>query len=282
VQQPQVVITGASRGLGRLIALACAREGAGLVLVARDSAALDAVRAACLSAGAREARIVSVDVAAPAAPAEIEAAIDRNAPFALVNNAAIQGPIGPAWETSQAEFEETVRVNFLAPVALCRMAVARMRVAGGGWIVNLSGGGATGPRPGFAAYGAAKTALVRFSENLAAEAGPHGVRVNAIAPGAFRSGMTEAVLGAPEHAGEKEVAVARRLASEGDDASAHKAAALVAYLVLGDGRDVTGKLISAVWDPWDTLHERARDLEGTDIYTLRRITPPERGKSWGG
>jgi len=128
----------------------------------------------------------------------------------------------------------------------------------------------------FAAYGAAKTALVRFSESLAAEAAPFGVRVNAVAPGAFTSGMTRAVKIAAAQAGASEAALADKLLAKKDEANAEKAARLVAYLTLGPGRDVSGKLISAVWDRWDLLHCRPEVAKHKDVFTLRRIVPEER------
>jgi 3-oxoacyl-[acyl-carrier protein] reductase len=151
-----------------------------------------------------------------------------------------------------------------------------MEAKGQGWIVNISGGGGTGPRPMFTAYGAAKTALVRFSETLAIETAPYGIRVNAVAPAAFASRMSNAVLTSEAEAGAAEVSVARSLFDRGDETSAEKAARLVTYLTLGAGRDITGKLISAVWDRWDALHRTPDVLAHKDIFTLRRVVPEER------
>jgi len=273
---PLAVVTGASRGLGRLVAEALSRAGARLLLVARDHHALLEVAGAL-----PDARVLAVDVSQADAAAIIGAAAEQlGGADILINNAAIQGPIGPALDVDAAEFEHTLRVDLLAPWALIRTLAPQMIAREAGWIVNVSGGGATGPRPMFAAYGVAKTALVRLTETLAAEIGPKGVRVNAVAPGAFRSRMSEEVLAAPAAAGAQEASVAARLVAEDDDAAAKKAAELIAYLVLGDGRNLTGRLISAVWDPWPRLHERADELAASDIYTLRRITPGDRGKDW--
>jgi 3-oxoacyl-[acyl-carrier protein] reductase len=128
----------------------------------------------------------------------------------------------------------------------------------------------------FTAYAAAKTALVRFSETLAIEAAPLGIRVNALAPGAFASRMSKAVLTSEAEAGAAEVSAARSLLDQGDEANAEKAARLVTYLTLGAGRNVTGKLISAVWDRWDALHRATDVLAHEDMFTLRRVVPEER------
>ena len=59
------------------------------------------------------------------------------------------------------------------------------------------------------------------------------------------------------------------------------AAELIVHLVSEESAGITGRLISAVWDPWRNLHRHVEDLENTDVYTLRRIVPEERGKAWG-
>jgi 3-oxoacyl-[acyl-carrier protein] reductase len=128
----------------------------------------------------------------------------------------------------------------------------------------------------FSAYGAAKTALVRYGETLAAEVAQNGVRVNSVAPGAFASGMTRAILADGDRAGASERAGAERSLAVNDDANAVKAASLIRYLVAGPGRDVSGKLISAVWDPWNEMHLQWDALRASDVYTLRRIVPADR------
>jgi NAD(P)-dependent dehydrogenase (short-subunit alcohol dehydrogenase family) len=131
----------------------------------------------------------------------------------------------------------------------------------------------------FTAYAAAKTALVRFTEILAIETARDGIRVNAVAPGAFASGMTSVVHSSAENAGEVEAATAQKLLHSEDTANAKKAARLVVYLTIGEGRDVTGRLISAVWDRWDAFHRYPEVVAHKDIFTLRRILPEERNLS---
>ncbi|MCP5114354.1 MAG: SDR family oxidoreductase, partial [bacterium] len=199
---------------------------------------------------------------------------------ALVNNAAIQGPIGPLVENDWDEWTQTIRVNLLAPVALCRLVSPWMAESGGGAIVNLSGGGATGPRPRFSAYATAKAGLVRFSETLAAEAAPQGVRVNCVAPGSLRTDMLRDMMAAGRaRTGDAEFDRAIRCDREGGDPP-ERAAELVAFLVSGQAAGITGRLISAVWDPWPRLAELAGELRDTEIYTLRRIVPSDRGLDW--
>ena len=275
----KVLITGASRGLGRAIAREFWNRGASLALVARDRAALEELAASLPPFAARSAEIIPADLSDPDAPASIVEQLRRKWEHldALINNAAITGPVGPVWDNEWRHWRETIQVNLLAPVALCRLCIPWMRR--GGAVVNLSGGGATGPRPNFSAYGTAKAALVRFTETLAQETAERGIRVNAIAPGAMNTEMLEAVLRAG--AGQAGPEYARALAQkEKGGQPPEKAAALAWFLASQAGEGITGRLISAVWDPWENLPAHAGELRASDIYTLRRITPEDRGKRW--
>ncbi|MGO9685155.1 MAG: SDR family NAD(P)-dependent oxidoreductase [Steroidobacteraceae bacterium] len=273
------IVTGASRGLGAHITMALAVAGVDVLMVGRDRAAL--ARVAGLAKGAAKLHPLVCELeASDAVDTIISAVSDLGGADILINNAAIQGPIGPVWEIDFAAFERTIQLDFLLPVALSRAVVPAMLARGAGWIVNISGGGATAPRPMFSAYGAAKTALVRFAETLAAETADKGVRVNSIAPGAFASGMTQDIIGVGQAAGAAELANAERLLTDRDDTAAQKTAELVAYLVTGPGRSVTGKLISTLWDPWSEMHQHWNDISGNDVYTLRRIVPADRKLAW--
>jgi NAD(P)-dependent dehydrogenase (short-subunit alcohol dehydrogenase family) len=277
------VVTGASRGLGRLCAHELAAHGANLLLVARDQAALVAVgMEIMLKNPSSKVTTLARDLTDPDAPQCVRETADQIGQVdILVNSAAVQGPIGPAWEAPWRGFEGAVRFDFLVPVALCRALIPRMIATGRGWIINIAGGGATGPRPMFIPYAAAKTALVRFTEILAVETARYGIRVNAVAPGVFASGMTKVVHSSAESAGEAEADTARRLVDSQDTANAEKAARLVVYLTMGEGRDVTGKLISAVWDRWDAFHRYPEAVAHKDVFTLRRILPEERNLGVG-
>lgn len=276
IRRPLAIVTGASRGLGRLITIELARAGVDVLMVARDEQALAQI-ARVASGSSASLHPVVCDLFNPKAVEMVTLAAQRfGSVDILINNAAIQGPIGPVWKMDLSALEATMRINFLVPVALTRAVLNGMLVSGAGWIVNISGGGATAPRPMFAAYGAAKTALVRFAETLAAETADKGVRVNSVAPGAFASGMTEAIITGGQDAGESERKSAEKILTSRDDTAAQKTAKLVTYLVAGPGRDVTGKLISTLWDPWSEFHQHWDDLRSSDVFTLRRIVPIDR------
>ncbi|MGH7993475.1 MAG: SDR family oxidoreductase, partial [Limisphaerales bacterium] len=148
-------------------------------------------------------------------------------------------------------------------------------------IICLSGGGSTGPRPNFAAYGVAKAGVVRLVETLAAEWEKTPLDINAVAPGAIFTRMTEQILARGEKfAGKSEFESAGKLPRD-NSAKLEKVLGLVEFLLSGKSDGISGRLISAQWDPWEKLPEFKSDLTG-DIYTLRRIVPKDRGKDWGG
>jgi 3-oxoacyl-[acyl-carrier protein] reductase len=199
----------------------------------------------------------------------------------LINNAGIQGVVGPVWENDWEAWLETLQVDLLAPVGLCRLIAPWMTETGGGSIISLSGGGATGPRANFSAYATAKAGLVRFSETLAEELKPYNIRVNCIAPGVMSTAMLEEVVAKGEAAaGKREYEIAKRVLREGG-ASLQRVAELCHFLASDAACGITGKLISAVWDNWEHWPDHIDELRASDAYTLRRIAGRDRGFSWG-
>ena len=277
------VITGASRGLGRRLAERFWQDGYDLILVARDVWALEALRSALPPAAGRKAALFACDFADAAQVAQFaEAVAGRWLRLdALINNAAIQGPIGLLVDNDFDAWTGCLQVNLLAPVALCRAFVPLLAASGAGSILNLSGGGAAVPRSHFTAYASAKAALVRFGETLAAEVAPLGVTVNAIAPGAMKTAMLEQVLREGQEAvGAREYDLAAKVSRDGG-VSMDLVADLALFLCSDKARRINGKLISAVWDKWADWPAHADELEKTDLYTLRRITGHDRNSAWG-
>jgi len=278
----RILVTGASRGLGLAIAREMSKCGGELLLVSSsDDRLRNAVAALRSERPCPPLHSIAADLAQPEAAAKI---LDQVSTLwgnfdVLVNNAAIVGPIGPLWENDWVEWVRTIQVNLLSPVAICRLSVPLLN--DGAVILNLSGGGATAPRPRFSAYGTAKAGLVRFSETLAAEVQDRRIRVNCIAPGAMNTQMLEQVLRAgADSCGNREYEQARKQEAQGG-VSPELAAELCVFLASESGRGISGRLISAVWDPWKGLGEFAAELRESDIYTLRRVLPNDRGKTWG-
>jgi 3-oxoacyl-[acyl-carrier protein] reductase len=276
-----VLVTGASRGLGEEISKAFWRHGADVFLVARSGEILSALcgRLAGTRQAKQRAAHFAADLSEPDAPARIFDAVRSftGRVDVLVNNAAIIGPIGPLDNTDWTGWKAAIEVNLLAPAALSGLAIPQMKSQGGGAIINLSGGGASSPRPFFSAYAAAKAGLVRLTETIAAEAGCYGIRANAIAPGAMNTDMHNAVLRAGRAlVGETEYRKALEQSESGGSPPA-VAAELAVFLASDAAAGINGRLISAVWDPWRDLASQAAELASSDVYTLRRIVPEDRG-----
>jgi NAD(P)-dependent dehydrogenase (short-subunit alcohol dehydrogenase family) len=279
------IVTGGSHGLGLEIARAYVAAGAHVVVCARDARALDLARTELESIASDPTSVATVtaDVSVPAAVDRlVTAALERFSRIdVLVNNAGVSGPIGPTEDVVWDEWEQTVRVNLFGSVLTCRALVPHFRANEYGKIIQLSGGGATSPRPRLSAYAASKAAVVRFAETLAEEVRGTGIDVNGIAPGALNTRMLDDVIEAgAERVGHSdyERAIEQR-ASGGTPLD--QAARLAVFLASAASDGITGKLFSAPWDPWDQIAAYKDDLDTTDVYTLRRIVPADRGLSWG-
>jgi NAD(P)-dependent dehydrogenase (short-subunit alcohol dehydrogenase family) len=117
-------------------------------------------------------------------------------------------------------------------------------------------------------------------ETVAAEVAPHRIDVNAIAPGALNTRMLDEVLAAGPGVVGADFYRKSLQQKERGGAPLEKGAALAVFLASPASDGITGRLLSAVWDPWAGLPARRAELAGSDIYTLRRIVPGDRGKDW--
>jgi 3-oxoacyl-[acyl-carrier protein] reductase len=199
----------------------------------------------------------------------------------LVNNAGIYGPMGPIEDVDWQSWVDAINVNVLGSVSMCRAVLPHFKRQRAGKIVQLSGGGATNPLPFISAYAASKAAIVRFVETLAEEVRGHGIEVNAIAPGALNTRMLDEVLAAgPERVGADFYARAQKQRDSGG-APLSAGADLAVFLGSPASDGITGKLISAIWDPWGEFGAHLAEMQTSDVYTLRRIVPKDRGWSWG-
>ena len=278
------LIAGASHGLGLEIACAYARSGASVFLCGRDPAAL---KRAMETVGAfvkpgQSVHAFAGDVSRPDDVARIVRRALEALPHLdiLVNNAGIYGPMGPIEDVSWDDWVHAMQVNLFGSVLMCRALVPHLKRLGYGKIIQLSGGGATGPMPNISAYAASKAAVVRFAETLAGEVKAHRIDVNAIAPGPLNTRLLEELLEAgPARVGTQMYDRSVKQKAEGG-ASLERGAALAVFLASAASDGITGRLISAIWDPWETLASRRAALAESDIYTLRRIVPADRDQDW--
>jgi 3-oxoacyl-[acyl-carrier protein] reductase len=192
VSNRAILITGASRGIGRAIAEAFAAAGDRVAIHHRDSAALAADVLAGLPGDGHT--VVQADLAdADAVRAMVEAASGQLGGIdVLVNNAGISEPHAiteVSYEQWQAAWQATLGVNLIGAANVTWCAVQHMTAAGGGRIVNVSSRGAFRGEPGQPAYGASKAGLNAFGQSLALALAPHGISVATVAPGFVETDM---------------------------------------------------------------------------------------------
>jgi NAD(P)-dependent dehydrogenase (short-subunit alcohol dehydrogenase family) len=280
------IVTGASQGLGLEIARRYLDAGANVAICARDKELLETA-ASGLRTRARPGQVVL------AMPADVSREEDVTRLVAaaltqfgrldiLVNNAGVAGPTGPAESVDWAEWLRAVQVNLLGAVLLSRAVLPHFKRAGRGKIVQLSGGGATQPLPMQSAYAASKAAVIRFVETLAEETRPYRIDVNALAPGPLNTRMLDQFLAAgPASVGGERYERWLQQKQKGG-VPLGKGADLAVFLGCDLSNGITGKLLSAVWDPWETLPGHLEELNSSDVYTLRRIVPRDRHLDFGG
>jgi 3-oxoacyl-[acyl-carrier protein] reductase len=279
-----VLITGASHGFGKAVAEACVVAGADVFLCARGTQELEQTAAELATRGSDGQQVLwhTADVSDAGEVARLIAEAEARLPqfTGLVNNAGVYGPKGRFEETDWEQWVRAIEINLFGTALPCRAVIPIFRRRGYGKIVNLSGGGATAPLPFISAYAASKAAVVRFTETLAHETADAGIDINAVAPGALNTRLLDEVLAAgPEKVGHSFYEKALQQKSSGG-APLENGSALCVYLLSETSDGITGRLLSALWDPWSELQERAEALQSSDIYTLRRIVPEDRGLKW--
>jgi NAD(P)-dependent dehydrogenase (short-subunit alcohol dehydrogenase family) len=183
------IVTGASRGLGRAMALALAEAGADVAVAARNAVEIEDTAHEVEKRG-RRALAVRTDVAEYA---QVEALVDRTAEglgglHIIINNSGIAG-VRPVLETPPEEFVRIVQVNLVGVFNGCRAAAARLTGQKSGKVINMASVLGTAGLAGYSAYAASKGGVIAFTKALAVEWARYGVQVNAIAPGWFVTDM---------------------------------------------------------------------------------------------
>ena len=274
-----LVLTGSSTGIGRALAERLLARGHHVWGLARS----DQSDFAAQQPNFRFSRGDVADYSAVAAAASAVAATWSHLD-ALVCAAGLQGEIAPALTADPAKWSATVRANldgtYFALRAFAPLLTQPSLTASRKKIICFSGGGATKPRAHFSAYGVAKTAVVRLVETIADESRGQPLDINALAPGAINTRLTDEVLAlGPAVVGAAEFAAAQKQAAATPAASAAalaRALDCVEWLLSPASDGITGRLLSAPWDPWPTLGDQCAALAASDVYTLRRIVPEDR------
>jgi NAD(P)-dependent dehydrogenase (short-subunit alcohol dehydrogenase family) len=268
------LVTGAGRGIGQRLACSLASAGAAVGLIARSDRELTRTRGLIQAAGGTAAAAqADVTDAAGLGAAIDDLRLQLGRFDLLINNAGVLGPIGPLWEVDGAAWWATMDVNVRGIVLCTQHILPDMIAGGGGRVINLTSQAGVHRWPLVSAYSVSKAAVVKLTENLALEAGRHGVRVFSVHPGLLPIGMSETFAAhEPTTSHERHVRDwALNELAEGRGAEPSKAIELLLRLAAGDGDRLSGRHLS-VHDDLDVVLARIDEVRAQDLYTLR----PER------
>ena len=250
------IISGSSRGIGRAIALEFARQGARSILCARSADALQAVADEAAASGA-EAAWTALDLRDPGAPEKlVDCAIARFGAIDIVVNNAGATRRAPFLDLSEHDWADGFALKFFGAVRLCRAAWPHLRKAHGS-VLNIAGAGGRTPGAAFAVGGSVNAALLSFTKSLADTGVADGVQVNAINPGAVRTGRLDKRL--------------RDLASDRqtDLASAERDFILAERITrVGEPQDIAGLAAFMTGPRGRFLHGALIDMDGGATKTI--------------
>jgi NAD(P)-dependent dehydrogenase (short-subunit alcohol dehydrogenase family) len=261
------IVTGGGRGIGQAIAIGLSSAGASVGVVARSADQIAETAGHIAQAGGR-AVAIPADVSDPETVERMVREVERalGPVTLLVNNAGLAGPIGPTWEADPGEWWRCLEINLRGPMLCSRAVLPGMVARGSGRIVNVASGAGTVAIPHLGAYVTSKTALIRLTEIIAAEAADHGVKVFAIEPGTVCTGMAEYAL--ESEAGRRWMPWFRDIFEQGRDVPPDHAARLVTLLASGRADALSGRFLT-IYDDVLGLAGRAGRGELGDGQTLR-------------
>lgn len=284
------IITGGGQGFGKVIAKAYVEAGANVAICGRTAAVLnetkDELQQLFILNKAQNNQQILADIVDVSKPASLEQFVEKVIQTfgqidILVANAGVYGTKGAIDEIDWQEWSDAIDINLKGVVLSCISVLPHFKKQKKGKIIILSGGGATKPMPYLSAYAASKAGVVRFAETLAHEAEEFHIDVNTIAPGALNTRLLDEILEAgPEKVGEDFYQQSLKQKDTGGS-PLEKGAELCVYLGSDESDGITGRLISAIWDPWKNFTKHKDEIKKSDVYTLRRIVPSERGMTWG-
>jgi NAD(P)-dependent dehydrogenase (short-subunit alcohol dehydrogenase family) len=266
----RIVVTGGSSGIGAELVTRLAGDGHQVFVCARRRDRLDEVTQSNTIALGRVC-----DVSDENQVKEFAAWVGAQTPYVdvLLNCAGGFGAIGPLESTDSQEWFETFRVNLFGTYLVVKHFLQLLAGSVDPRIVNFSGGGAFSPFPNYSAYACSKAAVVRLTECLAAELAPRGIAVNAVAPGFVATDAHHATLRAgAEKAGALHYRRTKAILEDGG-AQIANVVECVRNLLCSETHGLTGKTISANFDPWrtDAFNEWIPEISRSDLWTMRRV-----------
>jgi 5-hydroxydodecatetraenal polyketide synthase CpkA len=271
------LVTGAGRGIGRLVATAFAREGAAVALLARSGVELERTVEIVEAAGGTAAAVAADVTDAPAMAAAITDLRRRLGPFdVLVNNAGVMGPIGPLWEVDHVEWWSAMNVNVRGIVLCAQLVLPGMVAAHAGRIINVTSQAGVHRWPLMSAYSVSKGAVVKLTENLALETRRYGIGVFSVHPGLLPIGMSETIAAhIPSTAHEAHIrGWTLGQLDQGRGADPERAVELLVRVAAGDADALSGRHLS-VHDDLDGVLARLPEVRARDLYVMRPEPLPD-------
>jgi len=267
------LVTGASRGLGRIYAQSLAAAGARVVVSARSEEQIEEAARQIKQAGGT-ASAIPVDVTDPVAVEHMMQQIEQE--FGridlLINNAGVIAALGPIWETDPLAWKNVFDVNLYGCYLCARAALKRMIPRGSGRIINLASGASLIPLPNGSAYCVSKAALARLTEQIAVEAKAYGVTAFAVNPGnVLDGGMTPYLMESEE--GQTHAPWFRETVLAGNHVPADLSARLITLIASGKADALSGRFLNA-WADVDQIISQAEQIVKADLYTLRLNSLP--------
>ncbi|MBS0625117.1 MAG: SDR family oxidoreductase [Verrucomicrobia bacterium] len=281
LKEKNILITGGSMGIGLATARACLQQGGNVLICARNLSGVEEAVAQLKEEGHSQVFGLAADVSNEK---DVEMLFDElekkfGPVTSVIHAAGVYGPIGPISSVNPEDWFDGIRINLFGSFLIARHSCLRFKKNGGGRLVLFSGGGAASPFPNYTSYACSKAAIVRLCETAAQEMAPYNIEINCVGPGFVITRLHQKTLEAAAVAGAEFVEKTKTEISRGG-VPAEIGANAAAFLISDDAAGINGKFIAAPYDSWKDFPKRLKELKGSDLFTLRRIVPKDRGMSW--
>lgn len=267
------IITGAGRGIGRYIALGFAREGARLVLAARTTIQLAETAEQAKALGARTL-VITTDVSNQSqVDSMVQQTLEEFGTIdILINNAGAIGSMGTVEKIDPSDWIQTINTNLIGTYLCCRAVLPAMLRQNRGKIINVSGGGASdNSLKYFSAYSSSKAAILKLTEVLSLEVADKNIQVNAVAPGAHHTQLTEELVSSMRDTGDSDYhKMVQELFSE--EGPLEQLLELAVFLGSEDSGELSGRVISFN-DFSPEFQAKIPEIMASDAYKVRRVKP---------
>lgn len=280
IQKKNILITGGSVGLGYEIAKHFTLQGFNIIICARNKKNLLKAKYHLERLKKNKQKIFTykVDISNETDVKRLFNNVSKKFKKidVLVSNAGVYGPKGDFEKISWLEWKKAFKINCFGSIYLIKTFLKLLKKSNRGKIIQLSGGGATAPLPNLSCYAASKAAIVRFVETLSFETAKYRIDINCIAPGALNTRLLDEVIKAgPTRIGKDFYNKSLKQKKNGG-AGFKNALDLCDFLCSKKSDGITGKILSAQWDNYNSIKHKKKDFLKSDVFTLRRIVGGDR------